>query len=202
MRSDTALLQGSSSQSRKINCKWEIGPSMCWECRRQRCQRGTTLVTTMLSLVRAKKTPRPRRQTVSSHSIMWVPLTLSLTVSGKSPTMPRPLCDLLACLLLLLLRSLALSLTALNPRAFGLRAPAECRAASKREKPDAYSLSLGPRASFAPHRIFLALRIAVISAVWPLLLLAMSCMPPSPRDECESGHCACCKPLRFLSRAA
>lgn len=173
MRSDTALLQGSSSQSRKINCKWEIGPwsllasSMCWECRRQRRQRGTTLVTTMLSLVRAKKTPRPRRQTVSSHSIMWVPLTLSLTVSGKSPTMPRPLCDLLACLLLLLLRSLALSLTALNPRAFGLRAPAECRAASKREKPDApwpLSLSL-PWSSFAPSLPIASHRIA---CSWPL----------------------------------
>ena len=63
------------------------------------------------------------------------------------------------------------------------------------------SLSL-PWSSFAPRRIFLALRIAVISAVWPLLLLAMSCMPPSPRDECESGHCGCCKPLRLLSRAA
>ena len=121
---------------------------------------------------------------------------------ANPPPCPAPsvIC-LLACLLVLL-RSLSRSPAALKPRAFVLRAPAECRAASKREKPDAYSLSLGPRASFAPHRIFLALRIAVISAVWPLLLLAMSCMPPSPRDECESGHCGCCKPLRLLSRAA
>lgn len=30
----------------------------------------------------------------------------------------------------------------------------------------------------------------------------MSCIPPSPREWRGSGHYCCCKPLRFLSRAA
>ena len=75
--------------------------------------------------------PRPTRQTdyhrcsVSSSNTLdyvgTVPLTLS--ASGKSPTMPRALC------------AFALSLAVLNSRAFDLRAPAECRAASERESP-------------------------------------------------------------------
>ena len=142
---------------------------------------------------------------------MWVPLTLPLCVCPANPP-PCPAHSVI-CLLAAAAAALALSL-ARSPQtscfcpARARRMPSSEQAREAR-RPLA-SLSLPPLElfrSFAPHRIashrmFLALRIAVISAVWPLLLLAMSCMPPSPRDKCESGHCGCCKPLRFLSRAA
>ena len=113
---------------------WSLrASSMCWSA-------GDTVVdeelaTTMLFSAQRRHQDQTRylhRCSVSSQ-LDYVGTSHPLSVSGKSPTMPRALCDLLA---------LALSLAALNPRAFVLRAPAECRAASKREKPDA-SLFLG-----------------------------------------------------------
>jgi hypothetical protein len=92
-----AVLQGSSSQSRKINCKWRtISRSCCVHPCGDSAGNTRELVTTMLSSEQRDHQDQDDRLSthcsVSPHSIMWVPLTLS----GKSPTMPRALCDLLA----------------------------------------------------------------------------------------------------------
>ena len=99
--------QGSSSQSRKINCKWEANPfngaAACILLHvlvvPVMLSLTRALVTTVL-LVRAKRHQDQTRQTdyhrcsVSSSNTLdyvgTVPLTLS--ASGKSPTMPRALC--------------------------------------------------------------------------------------------------------------
>lgn len=130
--------QGFSSQSRKINCKWGTNPfNGAAACILLHVLvvpvmlSSTRALATALLLVRAKRYQDQHdrlttyRCSVSSSITLdyvgTVPLTLS--ASGKSPTMPRALC------------AFALSLAVLNSRAFDLRAPAECRAASERESP-------------------------------------------------------------------
>jgi hypothetical protein len=96
---------------------------MCWDSGRGNCYND----------VRARDTKTNTKDYLPPQRLITLDYvgTSHLSVSGKSPTMPRALCDLLAA-------ELALHP---HPRAFGLRDPAECRAASARE-PDAGLLPL------------------------------------------------------------
>ena len=168
--------QGSSSQSRKINCKWESKPfNGAAACILFHVQvvpvmlSSTRALVTALLLVRAKRYQDQTRQTD------YLPLQRLIIqhtrLCGYSTS--HPLC--VRQIPHHAPRTLLVQSSCFGP-ARARRMPSSERA----REPDASS-----------HRIFLALRIAVLSAVWPLLLLAMGCIPPSPRD--------CCKPRRFSS---
>ena len=181
--------------------------SMCWSAGDAVVSERARHYRVVSALARAKRhqeqdqTRQLHRSSVSSHRVMWVQYLSASQCPANAPPCPA---HSVICLLLLLLLLLALSRaqSSILVLLSCARPPnAEQRASARSPTP---SLSCS---SFAPHRMFLALRIAVLSAVWPLLLLAVSCLPPSPpppppsppRDCCESGHC---KPRRFLSRAA